>query len=131
MVYKKEPVKTDAEWEVINFRNSLGPQIGGLIHDAVAISTQLYTRDAFNRDGFKDDIQYWLDTLYEIAEQKKSQILKDQEPKPLTEEDFKRAKEKYEKIEEVERQKEVVGLQDANYEANEVAEEDNKSRVPF
>ena len=69
--------KTDAEWNQIRFQNSLGPQIGGLIHDAVALTI-----------AYKDvpgvtpqvAVKRWLDTLYEIAEQKKAELT---EVKPL------------------------------------------------
>lgn len=119
-----EKKKTKAEWDKIKWENNLGIQIGACVNKAVDLAIA-------DKDLRPDTIRTWVAVLYEIGTKYKKQILKNQEPKPLTEEDFKRAKEKYEKIEEVERQKEVVGLQDANYEANEVAEEDNKSRVPF
>jgi len=71
MAYKTE--KTSQEWEKIRFQNSLGPQIGGLIHDAVAIG--IYAKDV--SDG---NLKAILDMLYEIAENKKAEITT---PKPV------------------------------------------------
>ena len=88
MAYKTQ--KTDQEWEKIRAQNSLGPQIGGLIHDAVALQVAFLnkiTDSEWNVDNVdeirkmtKDNIEYWLDTLYEIAENKKAEITT---PKPV------------------------------------------------
>ena len=73
-MYKKE--KSDAEWEQINFKNSLGPQIGGLLHDAVALAVAFKGKFKYPSDKTttEDEIKYWLNTLYEIAENKKRNI---------------------------------------------------------
>ena len=59
--------KTDKEWEQIKFKNNLGPQIGGLLHDSVALCIANDRTD-------KEDIAQCLDTLYEIAEDKKKEL---------------------------------------------------------
>ena len=79
MAYKTE--KTSQEWEKIRFQNSLGPQIGGLIHDAVALAIAVREQ----HKGYKDydisaDVKIYLDTLYKIAENKKAEITT---PKPV------------------------------------------------
>ncbi len=87
MAYKKE--KTDQEWSQIRFQNSLGPQIGGLLHDAVALTIK------FNdKKKVYEDIKNWLDDLYEIAESKKAEITKIE---PVSDEAAKKAGEKFQK----------------------------------
>ncbi len=76
---------TEKEWSSIKKENSLGPQIGGLIHDSVAIVTALMNKDAdLLKDGqeIEASVKSWLDTLYEIAEAKKKSILKDSLEEP-------------------------------------------------
>jgi len=68
-------IKTDAEWDSINFKNSLGPQIGGLIKQAVDLAIA-------EKKISVPVIKYWIDELYEIAEAKKKELLT---PKPLNE----------------------------------------------
>ena len=81
MAYKTQ--KTDQEWEKIRAQNSLGPQIGGLIKQAVdlAIAERKYVEKG---EAFVDDmetrISYWLDILYKISENKKAEITT---PKPV------------------------------------------------
>ena len=81
--------KTDEEWNQIRFQNSLGPQIGGLIHDAVALTIAIINKASL--EGLTKDtdkkveeinnlIKGWLDTLYEIAENKKAELT---EVKPI------------------------------------------------
>lgn len=79
--------KTDAEWDEINFRNNLNPELGGLVKDAVKI--------AISKDrATKEYIADWLDVLYEIVETKKSLILSTREkpkekPKEIVNEIYK------------------------------------------
>jgi len=71
-----EKQKSDKEWEAINFRNGLGPQIGGLMKQAVELTIAF--GDTQNNDGPVANIKYWLDVLYKLAEQKKQSILEAQ-----------------------------------------------------
>jgi len=68
--------KTDQEWSKIRFQNSLGPQIGGIGHDVAVYMAAGLEPTKKNIDNVKK----WIDTLYEIAEQKKAQLT---EVKPL------------------------------------------------
>jgi hypothetical protein len=130
----KPPVKTKAEWDKIKFENSLGPQIGGLIHDAVAIVVAEVKSGKVMEQGdelhdVRERIEHWLSVLYEIAEQKKEQILKDQEPKPLTKQDVINASKMGEQVlktEEIHQEQEIDAVND---ELNKEAEE-NKN-IPF
>ena len=70
MAYKKE--KTDQEWNKIRFTNNLGPQIGGLLHDAVALA--IAEKKSTSSEELKKDVKFWLDTLYEISEAKKKEL---------------------------------------------------------
>lgn len=65
--------KTNAEWEQIKFKNNLGPQIGGLLHDAVAL-TIAFNKNKPGTTPISNDIKDWLDYLYEIAEAKKKEL---------------------------------------------------------
>jgi len=65
MAYKTQ--KSDQEWEKIRFQNSLGPQIGGLLHDSCALAIATKKVDPAS-------IKHYLDVLYIIAEQKKTEI---------------------------------------------------------
>ena len=65
--------KTDAEWNQIRFQNSLGPQVGGLIKQAVDIVIA-------EKNITPANIASWLDRLYEISEDRKKKF---SEPKPL------------------------------------------------
>lgn len=72
--------KTDKEWDIINFKNSLGPQIGGLMHDAVAIVSAEIGCGKVMESGdelhdARDRIEHWVSVLYEIAEAKKLDII--------------------------------------------------------
>jgi len=60
--------KTDAEWEVINFRNSIDPKLGGLVKSAVNLAIA-------EKKTTKENISDWLDMLYDIVEEKKNLIL--------------------------------------------------------
>ena len=71
-------------WEDINFRKGLGPQIGGLLHDAVALTI---SEKNIGKEGIIAHIEYWLDTLYDIAEQKKEAVLKEKLNEVLETED--------------------------------------------
>ena len=79
MAYKKE--KTDQEWNKIRFTNNLGPQIGGLLHDAVALAIAEYKN---KKAPLKKSVEFWLNTLYLIAEAKKKELTT---PQPLTDEE--------------------------------------------
>jgi len=71
--------KTDQEWSKIRFQNSLGPQIGGLLHDSCAIVIGIGIKNR-SVESVESDIKGWLDILYDIAENKKAQLT---EVKPL------------------------------------------------
>ena len=81
MAYKTQ--KSDQEWEKIRAQNSLGPQIGGLIKQAVDLAIA-ERKDVEKGEAFVDDmetrISYWLDILYKISENKKAEITT---PKPV------------------------------------------------
>ena len=71
--------KTDKEWEQIKFKNNLGPQIGGLLHDAVALVIAEIKNGKVIEQGdelhdVRERIEHWVDVLYEIAEDKKKEL---------------------------------------------------------
>ena len=66
--------KTDAEWNQIRFQNSLGPQIGGLIHDAVALTIAYKKEVGTNPADIKAFIGLWVGELYKVAENQKKQL---------------------------------------------------------
>lgn len=76
--YKPQPKKTDQEWSKIRFQNSLGPQIGGLLHDAVALAVVELNKckdiKEIQKIDVKNHIKNWLDALYDIAEAKKKEL---------------------------------------------------------
>ena len=92
MAYK--PKKTDNEWKQIRFQNSLGPQIGGLTHDAVALTIAGGVKGK-TFTAVQKDIREWLNRLYEIAELKKDKITT---PKPVSKKDIKIANEEFEEV---------------------------------
>lgn len=131
MPYKPWKIqKTDEEWKQIRFQNSLGPQIGGLIHDAVSIVTTImakfegdYTGKMF-KEKVKKDIKFWLDTLYDIAEAKKRQLTES----PTYGEQME-AEEKYQKKQEEEDKRiEQSKIDDLEKEAKETA--DMEKEIP-
>ena len=84
MAYKKPPVKTDQEWNQIRFQNSIGPAVGGLIHDAVALAIAVREQHKNYKDyDICADVKIYLDTLWEIAEKKKTELT---EIKPVSRE---------------------------------------------
>lgn len=91
MYQKKQPIKTDAEWSQIRFQNSLGPQIGGLLHDACALAVG---NKRFWERVKIEDIKCWLDRLYDIAEAKKKELT---EIKPVNREAAKKAGDEFKK----------------------------------
>jgi len=85
-----EKQKTQQEWDQIKFQNNLGPQIGGLLHDSIAlVSAGIKPTEANLRD-----IKNWLNLLYDLAEEKKEQLTKIQ---PMTTEDSQRANDQFER----------------------------------
>jgi len=72
--------KTDAEWNQIRFQNSIGPQIGGLIHDAVALVVAEGVKESDSKISVHVRIESWLEVLYDIAETQKAKLT---EVKPL------------------------------------------------
>lgn len=75
--------KSKEQWDKIKFKNNLGPQIGGLLHDAVALTIAEVAPKCLDGNGQR--VKYWLDILYEIAENKKAELLKPKPVKPLNE----------------------------------------------
>jgi len=91
-MYKSE--KTPAEWDKIKFKNNLGPQIGGLIHDAVALTIAEGKKEEYDYEVMKNRVKYWLNNLYEIAENKKKELT---EIKPVSMEDANEQSEEFNK----------------------------------
>lgn len=127
---KKETYKTNAEWDKINFKNNLGPQIGGLLHDAVALtisSIQSNKHIKYTTEIIQECIETYLDTLYDIAEAKKADLL---EIKPVSWEQAKEANEAFTKSHKGETSKERRAKSDSEYSQVEgqlkKEEEDNK-----
>ena len=122
MYQKKQPTKTDQEWNKIRFQNSLGPQIGGLIHDAVALTiAQTNVVGKKKKGEWTTSIQQWLDTLYDIAEAKKKELT---EITPVSDKAAKKADEDFQK-----KYNKESKLEDLNNELNE-AKEDDPSLAP-
>ena len=68
--------KTPQEWDAIKFKNNLGPQIGGLLHDAVALTIAHRGENATIDTSLKAT-KVFLNELYKIAEEKKQSLLED------------------------------------------------------
>lgn len=108
---KKQPIKTPQEWDKIKFQNNLGPQIGGLLHDAVAIIVAEINNkclDCENGTLMVERIEFWLEKLYDIAEAKKTELTT---PQPISNEaakkagdDFNKRYENDSKLEEIEQE---------------------------
>ncbi len=63
--------------------SSLGAQIGGLLHDAVAltIADYGYALKSSGRPSLEKQVKIWLDILYKISEEKKFEIINPQKAK--------------------------------------------------
>ncbi len=114
MYTKKQPIKTDQEWEKIRFRNNLGPQIGGLLHDAVALTIADFEKENAPGAISEVDVKQWLNTLYKIAEAKKTELT---EIKPVSNEAAKKSGDEFNK-----RYKNDSKLEDINNELNKEAD---------
>ncbi len=102
MEYKSGPEKgLDRklnQWE----KSGISAQIGGLMHDSVAIATTRLSKlkaGLDTREEYQEEIQYWLDTLLKMAKKKVEYesipIVEDIRYVPLTEEQIKAADDKF------------------------------------
>ena len=131
MAYPKEK-KTKQEWDKIKWENNLGVQIGACVNKAVDLTiahAELVSK-GLNRGEIEEEIKDWVDILYKIGTEKKSQILKDQEPKPLTKEQIEEANKRGKKILEQENQEQGAGIDAVNDQLNAEAAQ-NKDNIPF
>jgi hypothetical protein len=123
MAYTKKPqIKTNAEWDKINFKNNLGPQIGGILHDSVAIvvaeiNNSTAETEKWSAERVEKDIKYWLDILYKLAEAKKEDLL---EIKPVTHEQAERANKAFAQ------KKSIREIEEEENEANKLEEISNQ-----
>lgn len=117
MYQKKQPQKTDQEWNKIRFTNSLGPQIGGLLHDSCAIVIAMGVKNR-TVESVESDIKGWLDVLYDIAEAKKAELT---QIKPVSDKDSKKADEDFQK-----KYNEQSKLEDLTYKQEAFIEDANK-----
>ena len=92
--------------------SQIGQQIGACVNKAVDLAINCAKYEGADKKEIEKDIKEWVDILYEIGTEKKSQILKDQEPKPLTNEQVENAQNRGKKILEVENQEEKAGLEE-------------------
>jgi len=134
MAYQKKEIKTKQEWDKIKFENSLGVNVGACRNKAVDLVIAKYNTEKtyLSNQELTKEITEWVDILYQIGKEKEEQILKDQEPKPLTKEDLINAQKMGEQVLENENQEEKEGLDNANYEVNEWANKNKgTNNIPF
>ena len=110
MYPKKQPIKTQEEWEAIKYKNNVGIQIGACINKATDITIALGTQESvgMSPEKIEKNIKYWTDILFKIGTEKK---IKETTPQPVSNEaarqagiDFNKRYEKYSKLEDIEDQ---------------------------